>query len=133
MVAVLADPSLYTHIGGSPPSLDELRARYARQVGHDGWLNWMLRRRDDERLVGFVQATVTGEEASVAWLVAPEAQGSGLATEAATAAVEWLATVGVVTFTAYIHPDNAASEVVARRLGLAPTEVVKDGETRWEA
>ncbi|RII89234.1 GNAT family N-acetyltransferase, partial [Clavibacter michiganensis] len=38
--------------------------------------------------------------------------------------------VGVVR--AHIHPDHAASEAVARRLGLAPTDERVDGEVRWE-
>jgi RimJ/RimL family protein N-acetyltransferase len=133
MVSVLADPALYVHIGGEPPTLDELRVRYARQVLGEGWFNWMLRLRDDGRLVGFVQATLRGDEAILAWLVAPEEQGRGLATEAATAVIEWLPTAGASSFTAFIHPDNVASEAVARRLGLAATDVVKDGETQWRS
>ena len=32
MAAVLADPALYAVTGGEPPTTEELRARYARQV-----------------------------------------------------------------------------------------------------
>ena len=32
MAAVLADPALYAVTGGDPPTTEELRARYARQV-----------------------------------------------------------------------------------------------------
>jgi len=32
MVSVLADPSLYLFTGGTPPTLEELTARYARQA-----------------------------------------------------------------------------------------------------
>jgi RimJ/RimL family protein N-acetyltransferase len=141
MVEVLADEALYRHTGGLPPSLAEVRARYARQAtgrspdGRQGWLNWVLRHRDDARLVGFVQATLSGEEpdraAELAWLIAPGDQGDGLATEAATAMVEWLGTVGITRLSANIHPDNAASAVVAGRLGLAPTEKSREGETVW--
>jgi RimJ/RimL family protein N-acetyltransferase len=141
MVEVLADEALYRHTGGVPPSLADVRARYARQAtgkspdGRQGWLNWVLRRRDDARLVGFVQTTLSGEEpdraAELAWLIATPDQGDGLATEAATEVVYWLQTVGITNLSANIHPNNVASAVVAGRLGLAATEQVKDGETVW--
>jgi RimJ/RimL family protein N-acetyltransferase len=131
MVSVLSDPGLYEHIGGDAPSAAELRARYARQVQRVDWLNWMLRLKDGERLIGFIQATRRGNEAELAWLVAPAEQGAGLATEAAMAVAEWLPTAGVTELTAYIHPANSASAIVAGRLGLVATDETKDGETRW--
>lgn len=137
MVAVLSDPALYTYTGGSVPTVAELRARYRRQAvgaspdGSKQWLNWMLRLSDERRLVGFVQATISADEAELAWLVAPSAQGAGLASEATAAVADWLRTVGVTGLSAHIHPDNAASGIVARRLGLERTTVTKDGETRW--
>jgi RimJ/RimL family protein N-acetyltransferase len=135
MVAVLADPSLYTFTGGSPPTLKELVERYARQsAGHspDGsevWLNWIVVL--GEEPIGYVQATVVGPEAEIAWVVSPAYQGRGLASEAAAAAVAWLAAAGVTRLVAHIHPDHAASARVAERLGLRATDVVEDGEVRW--
>ena len=35
------------------------------------------------------------------------------------------------TVHALIHPGNAASAAVARRLGMTATSVVVDGEVRW--
>ena len=137
MVAVLADAALYSFTGGSPPTLEELTRRYSRQsVGHspDGseqWLNWVVVLRDDSRPVGYVQATVVGDEAEVAWVVSPSEQGRGLAGEAASAMVEWLASAGIDRLVAHIHPDHAASARVAARLGLRRTDVVEDGEERW--
>jgi RimJ/RimL family protein N-acetyltransferase len=141
MVAVLADPGLYAFIGGSPPTLDELRDRYRRMVAGPGperserWLNWVLRCRDDQRLVGTVQATVTdtphGRQAAVAWVVGVRDQGQGFAVEAARALVEWLTGRGISTVTAYVHPGHAASRAVARRAGLSPTDEIVDGEVVW--
>jgi RimJ/RimL family protein N-acetyltransferase len=45
--------------------------------------------------------------------------------------VEWLEARGVVTITAHVHPDHAASERVAVRVGLVPTDVVEDEERVW--
>jgi uncharacterized protein (DUF1684 family) len=139
MVAVLADPSLYEFTGGSPPTLSELSARYARQsAGHspDGaerWLNWIVVLKDQpsDQPIGYVQATVVGAEAEISWVMSPAHQGRGLATEAATAMVDRLASAGITRLVAHIHPDHAASAVVGARLGLRPTNVVEDGEVRW--
>lgn len=141
MVAVLADPVLYRHTGGQPPSDDELRRRYelqARGRSDDGtalWLNWIVRERSTGAAVGFVQATVgiAARTADVAWVVGVPFQGRGYAREAAMAMVDRLHDEGVDGVTAHIHPDNAPSEGVARALGLGPTTTVVDGEVRWEA
>jgi RimJ/RimL family protein N-acetyltransferase len=129
MVTVLADSRICEFIGGAPPTEEELRAAYARRVGHPGWFNWVVR--SDGVAVGIVQATVTGPVAELAWVIAPAHQGRGLATEAARAVQYHLRADGIAEFRAHIHPDHAASAAVARRLGLHPTDVVQDGEVRW--
>lgn len=137
MVRVLADPSLYAITGGEPPSLTQLRRRYEAQVGGSGrddewWGNWILRRRDDRRAVGFVQTTVIAEVADVAWVVGVEFQGQGFASEAAHALVEWLRTVAIVRATAHIHPDHARSHGVARAAGFVDSgHLDEDGESIW--
>jgi RimJ/RimL family protein N-acetyltransferase len=134
---VLADERLHAFTGGAPATEEELRDRYARQVlGHspDGsevWRNWMLRRRDTGELIGYVQATVAGRDAELAWVVAVAHQGRGYAREAALAMTAWLRVQGVARFTAHVHPEHAASAGVARALGLSPTTTVVDGEIRW--
>lgn len=143
MVDVLASPEMYEFTGGVPPTLAELRARYrAQAVGHSAdktqwWLNWIVTVTDVRRPVGYVQATVerwaAGLTADVAWVIAPDAQGRGLATEAAGAMIGWLRSHGVDRFVAYIHPANGASAAVARKLGLLPTDEIHDGEIRWES
>jgi RimJ/RimL family protein N-acetyltransferase len=139
MTGVLADPALYAFTGGFPPSRDELRARYRHQVvgrspdGREAWHNWMVRTRDPDEAVGFVQATITdgGGVADIAWVVGVPWQGRGFGTEAARAMVEWLEARGAVTITAHVHPDHAASARVAERAGLVATDSVEDGERVW--
>ncbi|MEV6859830.1 GNAT family N-acetyltransferase [Streptosporangium subroseum] len=82
-------------------------------------------------LTGYVQATVTPAEASVAWVVGVPWQGRGIAGEAALALVAWLRERGVNTIVATVHPDHAVSSAVARRAGLVPTEARVDGEVVW--
>jgi RimJ/RimL family protein N-acetyltransferase len=141
MVDVLASPSVYAFTGGEPPTLADLRRRYAAMVvGHspdrtEEWLNWIVRLRGDGgRAVGTVQATVDqeGRRAEVAWVIGADGQGRGYATESAAALVQALVGAGVTSVIAHVHPDHAASEAVARRCGLAPTEEFHDGERRWE-
>lgn len=140
MVEVLAAPELYGFIGGSPPTLEELRSQYERQAvgrsadGIEIWRNWIIRTRLDGRAVGFVQATITddGRRAEIAWVVELAWQRRGIATEAAMALVGWLEAQGVEVVTANVHPDHAASASVARRIGLEPTDRMVDGERTWQ-
>ena len=137
MVAVLADPCLYTEIGGGPPTPDELRARYEHQVrggstdGRETWLNWIIRSRPSREAVGFVQATVTDAGADIAWVVGVPWQGRGYATEAARGLVAWLAGRGVTSITAHVLDGHRPSEAVAERIGLVRTKAVEDGEIVW--
>jgi RimJ/RimL family protein N-acetyltransferase len=149
---MLSDTDLYAFIGGNPPPASALRTQYERQVagqspgGDQGWLNWMARCRETGDLAGTVQATLfvpasfmpASSEANaaqltaeLAWIVATNYQGQGLATEAARTVMAWLARRGVVQFQAHVHPRHTASQRVAQGLGLRPTSVMVDGETQW--
>ncbi|WP_018656691.1 GNAT family N-acetyltransferase [Actinomadura flavalba] len=141
MAAVLDDDRLHTYIGGAPLSPAELRARYEHLAAgpspyhQEAWLNWILRRTRDARPIGYVQATITpapaGLQASIAWVTAMPYQGFGFATEAAAAMLAWLRGHGVTSIVASVHPDNAPSTAVARKLGLHPTEPHDGTEILW--
>lgn len=140
MAGVLSDPALHTFIGGAPDTLEALRSRYQRMT--DGspdpairWLNWVIRLRDEDRLTGTVQATVTLSDedtvAEVSWVVGSRWQRRGIATEAARALVEWLDRQLVRAVVAHIHPEHQASAAVAAAVGFTPTDEWHDGEVRW--
>ena len=137
MVTVLADVALYEFTGGEPPTVDELTDRYRQQVAGSGqsdelWCNWIIRLASDRRAVGFVQATVRGRSADIAWVVGIRDQGRGLATEAAAAMCEWLADHGIRRIEAHVHPRHVASQSVAANIGLGPTHELDDeGEEIW--
>jgi RimJ/RimL family protein N-acetyltransferase len=141
MAEVLGDPELHTFMGGEPATPDELRARYRRLVAgpapyhQEGWLNWVVRRNDDIRAIGTVQATVTpgaqGPQAAVAWVIGVPYQGRGYACEAAAALAGWLRDHSVTGLTANIHPENLASAGVARHIGLHPTDRYAGDEVVW--
>ncbi|OCC08556.1 GNAT family N-acetyltransferase [Streptomyces sp. PTY087I2] len=145
MAAVLADPALYVFTGGEPPAPAALRSRYERQCAGspdagERWWNWVLRVRTagDEKaygeLVGYVQATVRGPRAEIAWVVGTPWQGRGYASEAAQGLAAHLASAGGVReLVAHIHPDHVASAAVAVAAGLGPTGEWEDSERRWAA
>ncbi|MFE0172109.1 GNAT family N-acetyltransferase [Streptomyces sp. NPDC059002] len=147
MAVVLGDRALHTFIGGAPDDVAALRVRYRRMLAGSpdpgvSWLNWVVRLRDgggEPCLVGTVQATVVrggregGSVAEVAWVIGTPWQGRGFASEAARGLVDWLAERHVRRFVAHVHPDHGASAAVAAAAGLAATDVVEDGEVRWEA
>jgi RimJ/RimL family protein N-acetyltransferase len=106
-------------VPGHSPSADEI------------WRNWVVRLRENGRAIGTVQATIVGDEATLAWTIGTEWQGHGYAKEAAAAVALWVATSGVVWLRATIHPGHVASAAVARSIGLAPTTEIVDGEVVW--
>lgn len=139
MAVALSDPDLHTFIGGAPADVDELRARYARMLAGPedagtSWCNWVIRLREDDCLVGTMQATVApNREAEIAWVVGVPWQGRGIATEAAEGLVAWLSRRRVGSVVAHVHPRHAASAAVARSVGLTPTNEVHDGEILWRS
>lgn len=143
MAAVLGDAALYSFTGGCPPKVGELRRRYATQVvGHSQdnsqrWLNWVVRRRDNNRAVGFVQATVISHPgglcAQVSWVIDTQQQRRGFAQAAAQLMTDWLRLHDVVMIVAHIHPEHDASAAVAQRIGLRPTDLIENGERRWQS
>ncbi|MCG5214277.1 GNAT family N-acetyltransferase [Streptosporangium sp. KLBMP 9127] len=136
MAVVLSDPALHVYIGGRPATTDELRARYERMVEGSPdvriiWRNWVIWCKEEARLVGYVQATIEGPTAEIAWVVGTPWQGRGFAKEAAGGLVGWLTGEKVDTVIAHIHPENLASAAVAASAGLVPTDQWHDGERRW--
>ncbi|MCT1998866.1 GNAT family N-acetyltransferase, partial [Brachybacterium muris] len=140
MAAVLSGQSLYRFTGGEPPSVSELERRYTAQVrgaspdGREEWLNLVVVLEPEGKPIGYVQATIPRDEgpAEIAWVIGEPWQGHGHATRAAQLLIEHLCGLGVTDLIAHIHPAHVASQTVARRLGMVPTDTVIDGETRWD-
>jgi RimJ/RimL family protein N-acetyltransferase len=99
------------------------------------WHTWIIRVADTDKPVGYVQATVNGDDsvAELAWVVGMPWQGRGIASDAASAVVEFVDACGVERVIAHVHPGHVASQRVAARLGLVPTPRIVDGEVEWEA
>ena len=136
MAAVLADPDLHAFIGGAPQPPEALRSHHERLVAGSPdpsvtWCNWVVRLDSEACLTGTVQATISGAEAEIAWVVGTPWQRRGIATEAARGLVARLREQGMRRISACIHPDHHASAAVAAAAGLAPTGRLRDGEMAW--
>lgn len=71
--------------------------------------------------VGLAHIDADGRSADMGWWVAPAHRGQGLAVRAARLFARWaLSELAIDSLTACCHPDNPASEAVARSVGFAP-------------
>ena len=139
MFAVLSDPAIYEYENEPPPSLEWLRARFARlesRVSADGreqWLNWVIRilpsalaylpgASASAVLIGYVQATVRADHrAAIAYELASAYWGRGLARRAVDAMIgELVQHYRVRLLTAVLKRDNLRSRRFLERLEFAP-------------
>lgn len=135
---LLDDEALYAHIARpanhGPGLAGWLRQQESRHSpsGAALWLTWILR--SDGAGVGYVQATVTGDEAELAWLIGSAWQRRGYAAEAAVGLVTWLYdALGVRRVHAMVPDGHVASERVALHVGMRPTGLRVGPEQRFAA
>lgn len=124
VAAISADPEVMRWLGSETLDRAEAWRRMAYAVGHwqlRGFGQWALERRDTGELVG--QAGLYRPEGwpgtEVGWTLGRAHWGSGFATEAARAALDWAwhefdgdRIVSVIT------AENERSTAVAKRLGM---------------
>jgi len=81
--------------------------------------------------VGLAHVDSAGRTADVGWWVSPSHRGQGVAARAVRLLTRWaLSELAIESLTACCHPENPASEAVARAAGFAP--LGKSGElTVW--
>ncbi len=128
---VLADFETYAGVLTSPRSV-HMDGPYSRreawldflagvgQWGILGFGTWSMAERDTDLCVGAIALNRPPHfpENELGWFVAADAEGRGLATEAATAVRDWAwSNLGWKTMVSYIGPKNTASIRVAERLG----------------
>jgi len=94
----------------------------------------LLRSNQLQTPIGYLQATVEGDVATIAYVLGTEWQGQGLASESVRTALAWILQHGIASVEAHINPDHSASEAVASAVGLVPTGVLdEEGEQVWSA
>lgn len=89
---------------------------------------WAMRRLADDAFVGAIGFNSLGACAELAYHLHPDAWGSGLMTEAATAALRWVRDYPAAQVEVFVAPENTASIRLAERLGLRAA-----GETSGDA
>ena len=126
----ISDQRIYQYIDESPPtSLAALRKRYksleARRSpdGSQFWLNWVLKKSSGDAYVGYVQATVQGDEAIIAYVLLPRMWGLGYAYEAVRAMLHFLSSeCRVRRFIADVDRRNTRSIKLLQRVGFVKTQ-----------
>jgi RimJ/RimL family protein N-acetyltransferase len=129
-LALLSDPVVMRFISPTPPTREQAWARLLRYPGTwalFGFGMWIILDRASGRFlgeVGFLASKrdmhpATDGTLETGWLLAADAQGRGLATEAVGAAVAWAEkSFPAMRMTCIIDPANAPSLRVAARFGF---------------
>ncbi len=127
IAALHCDPEVVRYLtpNGEPqPSLAEAWDHIAKHLGHwflKGYGKWAVDERASGRFVGRVglyDPPYDWVGIELGWTFLRDAWGKGYATEAGAAAMRWgFETLAVDEIVSAIHPDNAASIRVAKRLG----------------
>ncbi len=137
MFDVLSDERMYTYLPTDPPtSLDALRESYeflSRGESADGrerWLNWILVSRDEDRALGYFQATVREPESClIAYVLNPAHWGQGHAREASVALISHLfESYDIPSVEAFIDTRNGPSIRLVESLGLVRTRTIHDAD-----
>lgn len=124
--AINADPRVADWLGGpiTREQCDALVDRVNAQIAADGFGFFAAERKGDGQLVGMIGIRRNvGPPAptaiEVGWRLAVEAQGTGLATEGARAALDWgFANVDTNEILAWTAATNVRSQAVMRRIGM---------------
>ncbi len=128
-LSLWSDPEVTRFIGGRPATEEDVWARVLRYIGHWhalGFGYWAIFERSSGRFVGEtgfadfhrnIDPPLWGMP-EMGWALAPWAHGSGFASEAVMAALDW----GDRAFTApaccIISPENTSSLRVAAKAGF---------------
>jgi [ribosomal protein S5]-alanine N-acetyltransferase len=109
----------------SAEDIDAVIAESSASSARDGYGFWLAESLDEAGFVGTVglrQLEDLGPE--IVYSLAPDAWGSGYASESARAVLEYaLGTLGLPEVLAEVDQGNAASAAVVTRLGMVPFDV----------
>ena len=126
--ALNADPRVADWLGGvrDRAASDDLVDRINERIARLGYDFWAAVRKSDEVLVGMIGLRMELHDPpapclEMGWRLAYDAQGQGLATEGAAAALAWgFAYQPVDEILAWTATTNFASQAVMRRIGMTP-------------
>ena len=124
--AINGDPRVADWLGGvrDRAASDELVDRINANIARLGYDFWAVERKTDGVLVGMIGLRLELHDppapcVEMGWRLAFEAQGQGLATEGAKAALDWgFSNLDVEEILAWTATTNIASQSVMRRIGM---------------
>ncbi len=138
---ILQEGAVGRFLGGTGTTLEDVWRRLSGAAGSWpmlGFGGWAVTARDDGALIGNVGLFNAwrdfepqfGEEPEMGWIFTTRTHGTGVASEAAVAALGWAeANLEPTPIWAIIDPGNAASFRLAERLGFQRvTEIPYNGE-----
>ena len=126
--AINADPRVNEWLGGpiSREQSDAMIDRINAHIGLHGFGFFAVERKADGKLIGMIGLQVVRDDlppapaVELGWRLDPEAQGAGLATEGAAAALAWgFANIDRDELIAFTAHNNVRSQAVMRRIGMA--------------
>lgn len=127
--AMWADENVVRYITGKPSTRSESWARLLRYIGHWqelGYGDWIVEDRETGAFLGEVgfadhkrdMRPGLGDLPEAGWVLATDAHGKGIATEALKAALAWananMASIGTVCI---FDPEHIASQNIAKKCG----------------
>lgn len=136
MFSGLSDNRAYQFIPDEPPiSLEALRDRYVflseggNSDGTEIWLNWIIRQAVDQKAVGYTQATLTAEEAIVAYHIFPAYWRQGIATDAMQFTLTTIFhNPDIKIARAFVDTRNHASIALLHKLGFKQVRTIHDAD-----
>ncbi|MDE2514924.1 MAG: GNAT family N-acetyltransferase [Rhodospirillales bacterium] len=128
ITAIKADPRVFAVMLGGVRTPVQSAAELAADIsywGANGYGIWMVRDRTDRRFLGLVglMERPDGRGVALRFALWPEAQGRGLAREAASAALRYgHEQAGLSRIVAVAREDNFASRMVLGSIGMVAVE-----------
>lgn len=121
-LSLLSDPTV-TRLCFDPPEEPAIRERFEADlqpwaVESEQWLSFSIIETDTSSYVGTIGLKVLGGEAEVGFLLVPEFQGKGYATEALESIKDIAGRIGVAMLIARITEGNVGSVRVVEKCGF---------------
>ena len=114
---------------------------FKRDQARSGHTFWVMERKRDGALLGFCgiirvreRDSVLNGKLEIGWRLRADAWGCGFATEAAEAIIDWAEwELPDEQLLARIHRDNAASQALARRVGMRRARAIEARLSDYDA
>jgi len=141
LAEAIIDPAVYAFFpDDQPKDLAELTKRFGymatgphRPGSTQIWLNYALLDRQTGEGVGFLEATIEGTSADIAYLLGKQWWGQGLTSEALAWYCSYLKTAhGITEIWATVTSGNDASARVAQKAGFVEAALPEGGLSSYD-